>query len=83
LLSAITISIVHGSNDVGNAIGPLVVISLIYNENEISSNIDIPFWTIVFGTIAFAVGIGVLGYRTINTIGSSMTKLDPIKSYST
>lgn len=69
----------HGANDVGNSIGPLVGILNVYHGRGVE-DVEIPFWTLVMGGIAFAIGISTMGHRTIKTMGEKVTTLNPMKA---
>lgn len=72
----------HGSNDVGNAVGPMAgVYEVMTNNNEIPTKVDIPFWTLGVGAATFAVGILTAGSRTSVTLGDKITDFDGIKAF--
>ena len=64
-------------------LGPLVVILDIQKTNTIDETVNIPFWGLALGAVSFGVGILLLGVRTIKTVGSNLTELDAMKSFST
>ena len=75
ILSALTVAFAHGGNDVGNAIGPLAVIFELKESGKVDGTPSIPLGVLVAGAISFAVGICMLGPRTIVTVGSRITAL--------
>lgn len=83
IISALTVAFAHGANDVGNAVGPLVIIFQIYEQGVIDASPSIPFWSLLMGATGFVLGIVTIGSRTIKTVGSSLTKLSPSRSYAT
>jgi len=83
IMAGLTVAFAHGGNDVGNAIGPLVVIVGIYNSHVVSDSPELPFWTLFFGGGAFVLGILSLGHRTITTVGCKITELTPSRSFVT
>lgn len=80
-LSAITGSIAHGGNNVGNAVGPLVLIWLIYHEPGDYENIDAPYWILLYGGLGIVVGLWVLGYKVIKTMGEDLTAMTPSRGF--
>ena len=40
-----------------------------------------PRWTVILGAAGFAVGIALLGSRTIDTVGNKLSALTPSKSF--
>ena len=81
IISAFAMALAHGANDVGNSVGPLISILNIQKEGEIEEKVDIPWWGLLIGAAAFGVGIFFLGRLTVETVGSGLSKLDPMKSF--
>ena len=81
VVSAALLSFAHGSNDVANAIGPLAAIVSGVNSGEIVTSAPIPIWVMVIGAIGIAAGLILFGPKLIKTVGSKITKLDPIRAY--
>lgn len=80
-VSAISGSLGHGGNDVGNCIGPLVTVWLIY-QNPISWIDETAPWYILFyGGAGIAVGLWILGWRVIKTIGTSLSTMTPSRGF--
>lgn len=79
--SAALLSFAHGSNDVANAIGPLAAIVSGVNSGEIVTSAPIPIWVMVIGAIGISAGLILFGPKMIRTVGSKITKLDPIRAY--
>ena len=82
ILSALTVAFAHGSNDVGNAIGPLAVILEVRDNDKVDGTPSMPLSILFLGALSFVFGIILLGPRTIKTVGS-ITSLTPSKSYAT
>ena len=61
ILTAIFGSFAHGGNDVSNAIGPLIGLFLVYNENKVASQSETPVWILLYGGVGISIGLGVLG----------------------
>ena len=67
----------HGSNDVGNAIAPLAVISYINQQGKVPSDeLTIPLWILVLGAMGIVAGLAVWGKKVIATIGENIISLE-------
>ena len=69
----------HGGNDVGNCIGPLVVIWYVYKNPLDFSNHDdgdATFW-LFWGGIGISLGLLIFGRRVIMTMGTKITPMTP------
>lgn len=78
LLSACFVAFAHGSNDVSNAIAPLVVIAYINNTGSVPQGfLNIPLWILVLGGAGIVAGLAVWGQKVIATIGESIISLQP------
>ena len=78
LLSACFVAFAHGSNDVGNAIAPLAVITYIINTGSVPQGfLTIPLWILVLGGAGIVAGLAVWGEKVIATIGESIISLQP------
>ena len=63
----------HGANDVANCICPLLIILEIHDK-EIK-------WAYLTGGLGIAVGMLMLGWRTMETVGKKIIKLDYVKGF--
>jgi len=73
VISDFLVSLAHGSNDVANAIGPLIVLMDIAGE---------PVWISFFvGAIGLALGLLLFGERVMKCIGEDLIKLDYMKGF--
>ncbi|MGM3307055.1 inorganic phosphate transporter, partial [Anabaena sp. WFMT] len=78
LLSACFVAFAHGSNDVGNAIAPLAVISYINQTGSAPINgITIPIWIMILGGLGIVAGLAIWGQKVIATIGENIISLQP------
>lgn len=75
LMGTFLVSMSHGSNDVGNAISPILHLVTV-DAQDISVK-----WVFFAGSIAIAFGLILLGERTMSTIGSKLIKLDYMKGF--
>jgi inorganic phosphate transporter, PiT family len=58
VLSACFVAFAHGSNDVGNAIAPLAIISYIHQQGRVPNDqLTIPLWILVLGAMGIVAGL--------------------------
>ncbi|WP_108623950.1 inorganic phosphate transporter [Candidatus Similichlamydia epinepheli] len=80
IASAALMAFAHGSNDIANAAGPLLLgIKAIYHpsyEHSILVNF-ILLWT----SIGMIVGLATWGWRVIQTVGKKITELTPSRGF--
>jgi len=82
ILTAVFVAFAHGSNDVANAIGPAAALWEFKQAGKISaSGGEVPFWLLLLGGIGIVVGLSVLGYKVMKTIGEKITKLTHARGY--
>ena len=74
IFAAMMVCLAHGSNDVANSISPLLVVLEINNDN-----INIAFG---IGSVGIALGLLILGYKVMETVGKKVVKLDFAKGFS-
>lgn len=81
-VSACSGALAHGGNDVGNAIGPIVLLWLLYNNPITFDTESAPYWVLLYGGFGISVGLWILGHKTIQTIGSDLAKMTPSRGFS-
>lgn len=82
VFAAALLSFAHGSNDVANAIGPLVaIIDVLKSGSAVSEVTAIPWWVMVMGGFGISIGLLLYGPRVIRTVSSEITELDPMRAY--
>lgn len=81
LIAAGLLSFAHGSNDVANAIGPVIAIKEALMSDQSLSSSDLPTWLLLVGAIGIPLGIVLYGKRLIKTIGNEITELDQIRAF--
>ena len=82
VLSACFVAFAHGSNDVGNAIAPLAVISYINQQGRVPNyQLAIPLWILVLGAMGIVAGLAVWGKKVIATIGENIISLEPSSGF--
>jgi PiT family inorganic phosphate transporter len=73
IVSAFLVCLSHGSNDVGNAISPMLVIMNIEGLNT--------QYGFLIGSVGIALGLLILGYKVMNTVGKDIILLDFMKGF--
>ncbi len=81
ILAAGLLSFAHGSNDVANAIGPVIAIQQALTA-ETSPALEGTFpWLLMIGAVGIPLGLMLYGRRMIRTIGSGITELDQVRAF--
>src|SRR5437867_3603994 len=78
LLSAAFFSLNHGANDAQKTMG--VIAGVLFAAGYIQT-FDIPFWVIIAAHTAIGLGTLAGGWRIIHTMGSKITKLQPVGGF--
>ncbi len=79
LVSACFVAFAHGSNDVGNAIAPLVVIRAIDHTGQVpeAGSLAVPLELLLLGGGGIVLGLALWGRRVIATVGENIIALKP------
>ncbi len=75
------VSFSHGANDVANAVGPIAVIYWVIKTGAISSKVEVPIWVLILGGFGISLGVLLLGYRVMKTIGGEITELNNTRGF--
>ena len=78
LLSAAAFSLNHGANDAQKTMG--IIAGVLYAAHYID-HFYIPFWVVLAAHAAIALGTLAGGWRIIHTMGSKITKLQPVGGF--
>ena len=78
--SSAVYSLGHGMNDAQKTIGIIAIV--LYSKGLISSSFDIPYWIIILCYSVIALGTMFGGWRIVKTMGTKITKLQPIGGFS-
>src|ERR1044071_3592656 len=78
LLSAAFFSLNHGANDAQKTMG--IIAGILFAAGYIQT-FDIPFWVILAAHTAIGLGTLAGGWRIIHTMGSKITKLQPVGGF--
>jgi len=80
LVSSAVYSTGHGMNDAQKTIGIIAVV--LYSKGLIGSSFNIPWWIIIMCYSVIALGTMFGGWRIVKTMGTKITKLQPIGGFS-
>jgi inorganic phosphate transporter, PiT family len=78
LLSAAFFSLNHGANDAQKTMG--IIAGILFAAGYIPT-FDIPFWVVMAAHAAIGLGTLAGGWRIIHTMGSKITKLQPVGGF--
>jgi inorganic phosphate transporter, PiT family len=78
LLSAAFFSLNHGANDAQKTMG--IIAGVLYTAGYIQT-FHIPFWVVLIAHTAIGLGTLAGGWRIIHTMGSKITKLQPVGGF--
>jgi PiT family inorganic phosphate transporter len=82
IFTACAMAFAHGSNDVANGIGPLAAVaSIIKSGGEVAQKAELPLWILIMGGTGIVLGLGTLGYKVMQTIGTRITQLTPSRGF--
>jgi PiT family inorganic phosphate transporter len=79
-VSSAIYSLGHGMNDAQKTIGIIAI--LLYGKGLINSSFNIPYWIIIMCYSTIALGTMFGGWRIVKTMGTKITKLQPIGGFS-
>jgi PiT family inorganic phosphate transporter len=86
LISAAAYSLGHGTNDAQKTMGIIAGALFIVPEyrnyvSDAAGNLAIPFWIVLMAHAAIGLGTLSGGWRIVHTMGSRITKLQPIGGF--
>ncbi|MBX3578486.1 MAG: inorganic phosphate transporter [Rhizobiaceae bacterium] len=78
-VSASAYSLGHGGNDAQKTMGIIAV--LLYSQGYLGGEFHVPFWVVI--TCQFMLAFGTLfgGWRIVHTMGSRITRLNPMQGF--
>lgn len=82
ILTACFASFAHGTNDVSNAVAPLIPIWNIWELGHEDVNQPTQPWLLLFGGIGICAGLWAWGRAVMRTVGTGLTQLTPSKGFS-
>jgi phosphate/sulfate permease len=83
VVSAMMMSIAHGSNDVANAVGPWSAVYQTYQEGAIATKSDTPVWMLIVAGLLLGIGFWVYGYHIMRAMGNKITQMSPTRGFAT
>jgi PiT family inorganic phosphate transporter len=78
-VSASLYSLGHGGNDAQKTMGIIAV--LLYSQGYLGGSFHVPFWVVLSCQAAMALGTLFGGWRIVHTMGSKITRLNPMQGF--
>ena len=78
-VSASLYSLGHGGNDAQKTMGIIAV--LLYSQGYLTSGFHVPLWVVLSCQGAMALGTLCGGWRIVHTMGSKITRLNPMQGF--
>jgi sodium-dependent phosphate transporter len=82
VISAMMMSIAHGSNDVANAVGPWATVYQTYLSGQVDTTSATPVWFLVVAGLLLGLGFWVWGHRIMRAVGNKITQMSPTRGFS-
>jgi PiT family inorganic phosphate transporter len=82
VVSAMMMSIAHGSNDVANAVGPWAATYSTYLAGEVSTDAPTPVWFLVIAGLLLGIGFWCYGFNIVRALGNKITQMSPTRGFS-
>jgi PiT family inorganic phosphate transporter len=79
LVSAGLYSLGHGGNDAQKTMG--IITGLLIATGKLPQAAEIPLWVVLISHLAIALGTMFGGWRIVKTMGSKITKLQPVGGF--
>ncbi|RWC25189.1 inorganic phosphate transporter [Mesorhizobium sp.] len=77
--SASLYSLGHGGNDAQKTMGIIAV--LLYSQGMLGGTFHVPLWVVLTCQSALALGTLLGGWRIVHTMGSKITRLNPMQGF--
>ena len=81
VLTSCAVAFAHGSNDVANAIGPVAAAISIWQTGQVLVESPVPPLLLLVGGGGIVLGLVMMGYRVMATVGERVTQLTPSRGY--
>jgi PiT family inorganic phosphate transporter len=78
-VSASLYSLGHGGNDAQKTMGIIAV--LLYSQGHTGAEFHVPLWVVLSCQSAMALGTLFGGWRIVHTMGSKITRLNPMQGF--
>ncbi len=76
LVSAAAFSLGHGANDAQKTMG--IILAVLIASNHVPEDSGVPTWVVLSAHTAIALGTMFGGWKIVKTMGSKITKLQPV-----
>ncbi len=76
LFSAAAFSLGHGGNDAQKTMG--VILAVLISAGHLPTGADVPLWVVLSAHVAIGLGTLTGGWRIVKTMGSRITRLQPV-----
>lgn len=83
VISAMMMSIAHGSNDVANAVGPWAAVYQTYNSGVVDTESPTPVWFLAIAGLLLGFGFWFFGYHIVRALGNKITQMSPTRGFAT
>ncbi len=82
LFTVCAMAFAHGANDVANAVGPMAIaLGVLGAAGQGLSEIMTQPEMYLIGTVGIILGMALLGYKVLNTVGTRITSLSPYRAF--
>ncbi|KAJ5144657.1 hypothetical protein N7448_002049 [Penicillium atrosanguineum] len=82
VVSAMMMSIAHGSNDVANAVGPWAAVYSTFHAGVVETEAPTPVWFVVVAGLLLGIGFWFYGYHIVRALGNKITQMSPTRGFS-
>jgi sodium-dependent phosphate transporter len=82
VISAMMMSIAHGSNDVANAVGPWSAVYQTFKEGEVATRSRTPIFILIVAGLLLGLGFWFYGYHIVRALGNKITQMSPTRGFS-
>ncbi len=79
LVSAAMFSLGHGANDAQKTMG--IILALLISSGQVAPDADVPKWVVLAAHTAIGLGTLSGGWRIVKTMGSKITRLQPVGGF--
>src|SRR4051794_39499903 len=76
LVSAAAFSLGHGANDAQKTMG--IILAVLIASNHLPKDASVPLWVVLCAHTAIGLGTLTGGWRIVKTMGSKITRLQPV-----
>ncbi|USP82462.1 phosphate-repressible phosphate permease [Curvularia clavata] len=82
VISAMMMSIAHGSNDVANAVGPWSAVYQTFRAGEVATRSGTPIFMLIVAGLLLGLGFWFYGYHIVRSLGNKITQMSPTRGFS-